>query len=545
MAVKPEQPAPEGIAQQAIKKPVSPRLTLLTASGVCSLIVLDTNIVAVTLPSIARDLGANFADIEWVVSAYMLAFAALLLPAGSIADRFGRQKTLLWGLSIFILASIGCGAAPSALFLDIARAIKGVGAALLLTSALASIGHTFHDEVERAKAWAFWGACMGVAMTAAPTVGGLVTEFLGWRWIFYLNLPVGLLLMAMVWRAVPESRDSQAARLDPWGSLAFSASLLCLIWGLIEANRIGWDSPVTYARLLGGVALLGLFVVIERLQRRPMVDLQLFKHPRFIGALLGMFAYAGCAQVMMTLLPFYLQNGLGFSAIASGLGMLPFALTMLICPRIGVRLASRYAPATLMAAGLTLVGLGNLLSAWATQAGGYLGFALAIAVTGAGAGLLNGDTQKNIMACVPRDRAGMASGMSTTMRFSAIMLAIGVFGALLASHTEQLLHASLSAQAGQWLGQVQEITSRVVAGDMNAALSTLPDTARASVEPLARQAFVGGFSRVLTVAGLLALLGAWVVGTLMRHPIPQQQTNCSSGCAPARDEAGTFHKGSA
>ena len=502
-------------------RPASPRLTLLTASGVCSLIVLDTNIVAVTLPSIARDLGANFADIEWVVSAYMLAFAALLLPAGSLADRFGRKRTLLCGLGLFILASLGCGAAPNVLLLDIARAIKGVGAALLLTSALATIGHTFHDEVERAKAWAFWGACMGVAMTAAPTVGGLITEFIGWRWIFYLNLPVGGLLVLMVLRAIPESRDTQAARLDPWGSLAFSASLLCLIWGLIEANRIGWSHPLTYARLLGGVALLGLFVLIERVQRRPMVDLQLFRHPRFIGALLGMFAYAGCAQVMMTLLPFYLQNGLGFSAIASGLGMLPFALTMLICPRIGVRLATRYAPATLMAAGLTLVGCGNLLAAWAVQAGGYLSFALAIAVTGAGAGLLNGDTQKNIMACVPRDRAGMASGLSTTMRFSAIMLAIGVFGALLGSHTQQRLHASLGASAAPWLDQAQAIASRVVAGDMPAALALLPDSAKELVEPLARQAFVDGFGMVLGAAGLLALLAAVTVGTLMRNPIPQ------------------------
>lgn len=499
---------------------VNPRLTLLTASGVCSLIVLDTNIVAVTLPTIARDLGANFADIEWVVSAYMLAFAALLLPAGSIADRFGRQKTLLCGLGIFILASIGCGAAPNALFLDIARAIKGVGAALLLTSALASIGHTFHDEIERAKAWAFWGACMGVAMTAAPTLGGLITEYVGWRWIFYLNLPVGLFLMAMVWRAVPESRDPQSARLDPWGSLAFSASLLCLIWGLIEANRIGWSHPVTYARLIGGAVLLGLFVVIERVQRRPMVDLQLFRHPRFIGALLGMFFYAGCAQVMMTLLPFYLQNGLGFSAIASGLGMLPFAMTMLIFPRIGVRLARRFAPATIMAAGLTLVGSGNLLSAWAVSSGGYLAFALAMAVTGAGAGLLNGDTQKNIMACVPRERTGMASGMSTTMRFSAIVLGIGVYGALLASHTGQLLHDSLSAQGGPWLGHTQEIASRVVAGDMAAAMNLLPEVARPLIEPLARQAFVGGFSMLLWVAGFLSLIGALVVGTLMRKPIP-------------------------
>ncbi|MCB2252525.1 MFS transporter [Pseudomonas chlororaphis] len=502
-------------------RPASPRQTLLTASGVCSLIVLDTNIVAVTLPSIARDLGANFADIEWVVSAYMLAFAALLLPAGSLADRFGRKRTLLCGLGLFILASLGCGAAPNVLLLDIARAIKGVGAALLLTSALATIGHTFHDEVERAKAWAFWGACMGVAMTAAPTLGGLITEFVGWRWIFYLNLPVGGWLVLMVLRTIPESRDTQAARLDPWGSLAFSASLLCLIWGLIEANRIGWDHPLTSARLLGGVALLGLFVLIERLQRRPMVDLQLFRHPRFIGALLGMFAYAGCAQVMMTLLPFYLQNGLGFSAIASGLGMLPFAVTMLVCPRLGVGLASRFAPATLMAAGLTLVGSGNLLAAWAVHAGGYPGFALAIAVTGAGAGLLNGDTQKNIMACVPRDRAGMASGLSTTMRFSAIMLAIGVFGALLGSHTQQRLHASLSDAAAPWLDQAPALASRVAAGDMPAALALLPDAARPIVEPLARQAFVDGFGVVLWAAGLLALIAALTVGTLMRKPLPR------------------------
>ncbi|MGH8416466.1 MAG: MFS transporter [Pseudomonas sp.] len=501
----------------------SPRMTLLTASGVCSLIVLDTNIVAVTLPSIARDLGAGFADIEWVVSAYMLAFAALLLPAGSLADRFGRKKMLLTGLVLFILASLGCGAAPNIVFLDIARAIKGVGAALLLTSALATIGHVFHDEAERARAWAFWGACMGVAMTAAPTIGGLIAELVGWRWIFYLNLPVGLVLLGMVTRNIGESRNEQSARLDPLGSLFFSASLLSLIWGLIEANRIGWDNPLTLTRLVGGALLLGLFVVAERLQRRPMVDLELFKHPRFIGALLGMFAYAGCAQVMMTLLPFYLQNGLGFSAIGSGLGMLPFAVTMLLCPRLGPRLSRSLSPAAMMALGLTLVSLGNLLCAWATSIGGYQTFAVAMAVTGAGAGLLNGDTQKNIMACVPRERTGMASGMSTTMRFSAIMLAVGVYGALLASHTLNALNLNLQSAAPAWLDQAQYIASRVVAGDMSAALQSLDANARVVVEPLAQQAFVAGFASVLWLAGWVGLLAALLVGTLMRKPIPALQ----------------------
>jgi MFS family permease len=190
---------------------------------------------------------------------------------------------------------------------------------------------------------------------------------------------------------------------------------------------------------------------------------------------------------------------------------------MLICPRIGARLASRFSPASMMAAGLTLVGCGNLLSAWAVDHGGYLSFALTTAVTGAGAGLLNGDTQKNIMACVPRDRVGMASGMSTTMRFSAIVLAIGVFGALLGSHTEQNLQASLN---GQWLEQSHFIASRVVAGDMQGALSQLPEAVQAQVQPLATRAFVTGFSVVLWVAGVLGLIGALVVGTLMRKPVP-------------------------
>lgn len=498
----------------------SPRMTLLTASGACALIVLDTNIVAVTLPSIARDLCAGFADIEWVVSAYMLAFAALLLPAGSLADRFGRKRMLISGLVLFILASLGCGAAPDILFLDIARALKGVGAALLLTSALATIGHVFHDEAERAKAWAFWGACMGVAMTAAPTVGGLIAELVGWRWIFYLNLPVGLGLLVMVMRNIEESRNEQSARLDPWGSLFFSASLLSLIWGLIEANRIGWDHPLTSMRLAAGAVLLALFVIAERLQRRPMVDLQLFKYPRFIGALLGMFAYAGCAQVMMTLLPFYLQNGLGFSAIGSGLGMLPFAITMLLLPRFGPTISRHLSPAAMMGLGLTLMGIGNLLCAWATGMGGYPAFAAAMAVTGAGAGLLNGDTQKNIMACVPRERTGMASGMSTTMRFSAIMLAIGVYGALLASHTLGSLKDTLATAAPDLLDQAEHIASRAVAGDMNAALQTIDASARGMTQPLVRDAFVSGFGSVLWVSGLIALLAAVLVGTLMRKPIP-------------------------
>ena len=497
-----------------------PRLTLATASAVCALIILDTNIVAVSLPSIARELGASLTDIEWVVSAYLLTFAALLLPAGSLADRFGRRHMLQLGLVLFIAASVGCAVAPTLLLLDLARALKGVGAALLLTSALACIGHCFQEEKARASAWAFWGTSMGVVITSAPLVGGLITTLAGWRWIFWLNLPIGLFLLWAVRRLIPESRDEGAARLDPAGAVTFSAALACLMWGLIEANKLGWAASATIARLCAGVALLGLFVVVEARQQRPMVDLRLLRHARFNAALLGMFAYAGCAQVMMTLLPFYLQNGLGFSAIHSGLGMLPFALAMLLMPRLGGRLAARFHPATLMSTGLALVGLGNILCALATGEGRYLPFAMASLLLGAGAGLLNGDTQKNIMACIPKDRLGMGSGMSTTMRFSAISLAIGIYGALLATFTTTALSASLERFAPGLVGQASLIAASTASGDTTGAMSPVPVALREQVGQLAEAAFVSGFGQVLLVAGLAGLLAAVVVGVYLRRPLP-------------------------
>lgn len=498
----------------------SARFTLFTASAVCALIILDTNIVAVSLPSIARDLSGSFADIEWVVSAYLLAFAAALLPAGSLADRFGRRRMLQLGLGLFGLVSLACGAAPTLMFLDLARAAKGLGAALLLTAALAAIGHRFHEPEERLRAWAFWGACMGATITFAPLLGGLIASTLGWRWIFYINLPLVGVLSIMVRRSIEESRDSAAARLDPFGSLTFAGALGYLIWALIDANRVGWDSAPTLGRLVIAAFLFFLFVLVERNQSRPMIDLQLMRSGRFIGALLGMFAYAACAQVMMTLLPLYLQNGLQLPALAAGAGMLPFALAMLLTPRLGMRLSARLGSARVFALGLLLVGLGNLLCSAAAAYGGYTRFALASLVLGAGAGLLNGDTQKNIMACVPRERTGMASGLSTTTRFGAIVLAIGVLGGILASRSGQLLREAVSGVAPGQLDKVGDMATRVAAGDLPAALAVVDPSLRDTLAPLARQAFVGGFEAVLTSAGVAALVFAVVVGLLLNRPLP-------------------------
>jgi MFS family permease len=302
----------------------SAHLVLVTASAACALIVLDTNVVAVSLPAIARTFHAGFADVEWVVSAYMVAFAACLLPSGGLADRFGRKTMLLAGLGIFALASLGCGLALSVQMLDIARAVKGLGAALLLTSALAIIANTFHGGPSRERAWAFWGACMGVATTVAPLAGGVITQWLGWRWIFLLNLPVCAMLAWSAWKTVTPSANPQAGPLDIAGGLLFGLSLALGIWGLVGTQTDGWDSRMTALRFAGSAVLMLAFIWVERGRTHPMIDLALFRQARFVGAVLAMFGYAACAQVMMTFLPLYLQNAFAFSAVAAGLGMLPF-----------------------------------------------------------------------------------------------------------------------------------------------------------------------------------------------------------------------------
>ena len=482
------------------------RNILLICSSVCALIVLDTNIVAVSLPSVARSLHADFSDIEWVVSAYMLAFASLLLPAGSLADRFGRKRMMLVGLGLFSIASLGCGLAWSVQVLQLSRALKGVGAAMLLTSALAVIGHVFHTEKDRTHAWAVWGACMGVSMTVAPLLGGVITQLFGWRWIFLLNLPVCLCLGTLVYRAVSESGDAGAARLDLGGSALLSGGLSFLIWGLINANTAGWTSHATLLRVAGGLLLLALFIPVELMQKRPMIDLRLFRRPPFVGAVLAMFGYAAAAQVMMTFLPLYLQNAFSYSAIAAGLAMLPFALAMMIFPRVGVALAQRMPLHGLMGLGMALVGVGNLLVAIAAYESVY-GMVLAgMIVTGSGAGLLNGNTQKAIMLCVPRERTGMASGISTTTRFSAIVLAIACLGCVLTVRTGSYLKEALTGANLPLPAQINDVVERIVAGDGAAALPTLHHNLQAL--QMAQTGFAHAFSvLMLAAAGIAAISG--------------------------------------
>jgi len=486
---------------------------LVVASAGCAMTVLDTNVVGIVLPTIARDLHASFAEIEWVISTYVLCFAALLLPAGSIADRYGRRRVFLFGIALFAIASLACGLAPSAPGLYLARAVQGVGAAFLLAPALAIIGHTFHDEKARSRAWAIWGGIMGLTMVVSPLIGGVISSSLGWRWAFYINIPVCLLLAVAVVVLVDESRDPTPRTLDIPGIALFALGMFSATWALIAGPSHGWTSSPVLLSMIAGLLLFAVFVWVERRRTHPMLDLELFTARPFVGAVLAMLAYASSAQVMASLLPLFLQNGRGNGVLAAGIAMLPFALAMLIFPQVGRRLSPYLDSARILALGLLIVALGNLILMFAALQQGELLLISGMAILGTGGGLLNGETQKAIMGTVPRHRAGMASGISTTSRFTGILLGFAGLGAVLASGVRSaiessLMHSGVSVKNG--------FSEYVMAGDFERAVAMYPHDLTETLKRLAQQSYSQGFASAFLIAALFALLASATVYVLMR-----------------------------
>ena len=489
---------------------------LLCCAGAPFLIMLDTNIVAVSLPSIARDLQGGFADVEWVVSAYILPFAALLMPAGALADRLGRRRMLILGLSIFTFASFLCGAAPNLLTLNGARALQAVGAALQLTSSLAVVAQGFEAH-ERARVYAIWGTVMGMAPPLGPILGGLVTSYLGWRWAFYINLPLGAGLIALAVTSVGESRDPKAGGLDYPGIVLFGGGLFSVVWALIDANRVGWESAPTIIRLVIGAVLLVGFVFAERKHRRPMIDLTIFRDPTVVGAAVAMLGYAASAQVMMTILPLYLQDAFVLSPAIAGLAMIPFALPLLIGPSVGGKLAATMSSRAILSLGLGLVAIGNAVAATAVLADlAYWTAAIGMFITGSGAGLLNSETAKAQVSSVPPERAGMASGLASTTRFIGIIAGVAVLGAVLAAVAEARLRKLGTTLAPDQGIDWHELSQRIVGGDAQGALAALSDPIQKALGGAVHASVAAGFGAALFVAAVVAVVSSLASWRLIR-----------------------------
>lgn len=471
-------------------------LTVLLCVSVPSFMInLDSNIVAVSLPSMAKSLHADFADMEWVISAYTLTFASFVMTGGSLADRYGRKRILLLGLFLFTAASDVCGAAGSIATLNIARAVQGVGAAFQLSAALAALSHAFRGP-ERARAFAFWGSVIGIAISLGPIAGGFITQLFGWQWAFYVNVPVGLGIGILTLRSLSESRDPDAQRLDIVGIGTFSTCLFSTVLALISGNRLGWGSRPVLLEILAALVLFSLFVVAELRQKRPMLDLSFFRRRTYLGANVAGLAFAASLLTMLTYLPLFFQRGLGYSPEQAGLLMVPMAVPLFVVPWIVASVLShRLTGRALLTMGLAMVAVGLLWSGLAAPLLNYLAMFGGMITAGIGAGILNGEVAKVGMSVIPPERAGMASGMGGTVRFSGILLGFAALGVVLYERV-----AAVAKQASP------EFVQHVVAGEFAGIEPTLRD--------LALRSFGAGYQAVILAAAAFAAIAAvtsWVL----------------------------------
>ncbi|MBP5905866.1 MFS transporter [Streptomyces sp. LBUM 1478] len=408
------------------------RLLVLAICCTSLLIVsLDNTVLNVALPSMQRDLDASLAGLQWTIDAYTLVLAALLMLAGSTADRIGRRRVFMAGLVVFAAGSLLCSLAPNLESLVVFRMVQAVGGSMLNPVAMSIITNTFTDPRERARAIGAWGAVVGISMAAGPIIGGLLVESVGWRSIFWINLPVGLAALLLTWRFVPESRAPKARRPDPVGQLLVIALLGSLTYAIIEAPT----APLPRTLALGAVALAALLGLLRYEPRReePLIDLRFFRSAPFSGAtVIAVSAFAGLGGFLF-LSTLYLQNVRGLDALHAGLWMLPMAVLCFVCAPVAGRLVGSRGPRLpLLIAGIAMTASGVLFAAFEAETGNVT-LVIGYVLFGLGFGFVNAPITNTAVSGMPRAQAGVAAAVASTSRQIGQTLGVAVIGAVLAA----------------------------------------------------------------------------------------------------------------
>jgi EmrB/QacA subfamily drug resistance transporter len=407
--------------------------TLVTVAVGVFMLLLDITIVNVALPNIQRSLGASLSDLQWVIDAYALTLAALLLTAGSLADLYGRRRVFALGIVIFTTGSLLCGVAPSPLFLSLSRAFQGIGGAIMFATSLALISAAFRAG-DRGIAFGVFGAVTGVAVAVGPVIGGALVSGLSWRWIFYVNIPVGVGALFLTLAKVDESRNPHARHIDWVGLLTFSAGLAGLVFGLIRSNEDGWGSTSVVSSLVAAAVLLVAFVLAELRQREPMLDLSLLRKPTFVGGLIAAFSISASLFSCFPYLVLYLQNLLGLSAIEVGVRFLVLSGPIFLTAAVAGRLTDKVPTSLLIGPGFAFIGLALLLMRGITPGDDWTHLIPGFVLAGVGAGLVNVPLASTAVGVVEPARAGMASGINSTLRQVGIATGVAALGAIFAAH---------------------------------------------------------------------------------------------------------------
>jgi len=479
------------------------------------MLLLDVTIVVVALPEIQRSLHASFNDVEWVVDAYALTLASLLLTTGVLADRYGRRRLFTIGLVIFTLGSLTCGLAQSPLMLIVSRSAQGVGGAIMFATSLALLAHAFRGR-DRGVAFGVWGAITGVAVSLGPVLGGVITTGISWRGIFLVNVPIGVLGVAVTLWKVEESREAHPGRPD-WAGFAFlTGGLVSLVYGLTRASETNWGNGAVLITLALGVLLLVGFLVAESTGSHPLFDLHLFRTPTFVGGLVAAFTMNGSFFAMFVYLVLYLQDLLGYSALHTGLCLLTSTGGMFVSAAISGRLSEHVPVRWLIAPGLTLVGVGLLLMTGLAATSTWTHLLPGLIVGGVGSGLVNPPLASTAVGVVTPQRAGMASGINSTLRqvgFATSIAALGtIFTTVLRDHVDSKLSRvpALAHDAGQTVAFLRQ-------GDVGQALASVPAASRHQLGAAIRSSFASGVDDLVTVTGALALAGAVAAVFLIRR----------------------------
>jgi EmrB/QacA subfamily drug resistance transporter len=411
--------------------------TLAVVCAATAMLMLDIAVVNTAMSRIAEDLDAGVTGLQWVVDAYTLALATVVLTAGSLADRFGRRRLTLVGLAIFTGASVACGLATDITALNVARAVQGVGAAIMFATSLALLAHAFPGAKERAGALAAYGATIGGAFAIGPLVGGALTSGLDWQWVFFINIPVGLACLAVAAHRVEESRDPAARPVDLPGLVLLTIALGTGVLGLLRGNEDGWTSAPILALLAGSLLALAAFIAVQARVRHPMLPLDLFRNRDFTGAQISAYVISASFFAVYLYTTLYLQQVLGLSAIEAGLVYLPATVAMFVVAGAFAQLAERVAPRVAIGAGLGLVSAGMALCTVAAVDSSWVVLLPGMVVAMVGTGMFNAAVANVAIGSVPVERAGLASGVNDTFRQAGIALGVAALGALIP--TEEVL----------------------------------------------------------------------------------------------------------
>ena len=491
-------------------------LPLLTICIGTFMLLIDVTIVNVALPRMVTDLHASFGALQWVVDAYALTLAALLMGVGSVADLVGHRRAYIAGLAVFALSSFACGIAPTSGALIAARVVQGAGAAAMFATTFALLNSSYAGR-DRGTAFGIWGAVTGASAAIGPVLGGLLTEGLSWRWIFFVNLPASVAAIALCAFALSDVHAPIRRRVDLPGLVAFSGAAAFATYALIRANERGWSNALTWWMLALAAVLLVAFVAIEARTEQPLIDLELLRGRRFVGVLLGGLLLPFAAFATFTYTSIWLQSVIGLSPIQAGFTGLPlslsaFAVSATVSRHLHARRADR-----VIGGGLVLIGLGGVAgtalvhgsASWPALVPGYM-------LIGIGVGIATPILGSVAMALVPPQRGGMAAGAVNTMRQLGFAFGIAALGSVFAARAASVLTDHSVPAAGA-------MSRAVAGGQAQALLGAAPAGARGALDGAVHAAAVGGVQASFAVSAVVGLAAAALVLTLMR-PAPAPAT---------------------